>query len=203
MSQYEQIKLDKIRRLEKLKSVEVTTSQAKLETPKTILGLKEGRNGQEKIIDLVDSLRSMEILSSAITDLSNVRDEFMTMKNVNYDYNRMIQKHRLRLHQQYSWATICVIFLLIGAPLGSIIRKGGYGYPLLVAILFYMIFIITTIFGEKLVKNGTMEGIQAAWLPCLILSPFAFALTIMALRDIKFNLNWLSGFFAKFIQKSK
>ena len=91
---------------------------------------------------------------------------------------------------------ICLYYLsFIGAPLGSIIRKGGYGYPLLVAILFYMIFIISTIFGEKLVRNETMDGIQAAWLPCLILSPFAILLTFIALKDIKFNPMAIVGYF--------
>jgi lipopolysaccharide export system permease protein len=102
----------------------------------------------------------------------------------------------LRLNQQYSWAVICVVFLFIGAPLGSIIRKGGYGYPLLVAILFYMIFIISTIFGEKLVKNEGITGFQAAWLPCIILSPWALLLTIMALRDVKFNPAAIASFFS-------
>jgi lipopolysaccharide export LptBFGC system permease protein LptF len=141
----------------------------------------------------VDSSDYNPLITESINKLSNDRDELLTLKNINFDYNRLKQKHLLRLNQQMSWAAICVIFLFIGAPLGSIIRKGGYGYPMLVAILFYMIFIITTIFGEKLVKNGTMGGIQAAWLPCVLLSPFAILLTVMALRDMRFHFLWLNN----------
>jgi lipopolysaccharide export system permease protein len=146
-----------------------------------------------KFLNVIKQERVNEVISQAITKLTNSRDEIMTSKNIKYDYDRQRQKHLLRLNQQYAWATVCIVFLFIGAPLGSIIRKGGYGYPLLFAILFYMIFIISTIFGEKLVKNESMAGVQAAWLPCLLLTPFAIILTYMALKDKKFNFkSWFS-----------
>lgn len=96
-------------------------------------------------------------------------------------------KYYLRLNQQFSFALICIIFLFVGAPLGSIIRKGGYGYPLLFAILFYMMFIITTIMGEKLVRSQSIHPILAAWLANMIVFPIAVWLTIKALRDSKFE----------------
>ena len=77
--------------------------------------------------------------------------------------------------------------------MGSIIRKGGYGYPFLVAVLFYMIFIISTIFSTKLVRSDSMGGMLAAWLPCIIQAPFGFLLTFLALKDIP-----LSGIFGNF-----
>jgi len=91
--------------------------------------------------------------------------------------------HQLRLHQQFSWATICVIFLFIGGPFGSIVRKGGYGYPLLIAIVFFVLFIIFNIAGEKLNKSMAIHPILAAWLPCIILFPFAVWFTWKALND--------------------
>lgn len=137
--------------------------------------------------ETIDSVDIRDVVTRAQSDLSRDRDELLSIKNVNQDLKKSTEKYLLRLNQQYSWAFICVVFLFIGAPLGSIIRKGGYGYPLLVAILFYMIFIITTILGEKLIRNDSMGGIQAAWLPCLLLAPFAILLTIMAIRDSRLN----------------
>ena len=96
-------------------------------------------------------------------------------------------KYYLRLNQQFSFALICIIFLFVGAPLGSIIRKGGYGYPLLFAILFYMLFIITTIMGEKLVRSESINPILAAWIANLIVFPVSVWLTFKALRDSKFE----------------
>ena len=95
--------------------------------------------------------------------------------------------HIIRLHQQFSWALICIIFLFIGGPLGSIVRKGGYGYPLLVAIIFFMLFIVFNIMGEKLNKSQSISPYLAAWLPCIILSPFALYLTYKAIKDESLN----------------
>ncbi|MBK8519239.1 MAG: LptF/LptG family permease [Saprospiraceae bacterium] len=144
------------------------------------------------ITDMMEGSDARDIVLRAQSDLSRDRDELLTVNNMNIDNIRHYEKYMLRLNQQYSWATVCILFLFIGAPLGSIIRKGGYGYPLLVAILFYMIFIISTIYGEKLIRNDLISGFNAAWLPCLILLPFAGLLTYMALRDIKLNFSGIS-----------
>lgn len=91
----------------------------------------------------------------------------------------------LRLNQQFSWALICIIFFFIGAPLGSIIRKGGYGYPLLISIVFFMLFIMLNIMGEKLNRIEVLTPILAAWLPCLVLCPFAIYLSYKSVIDAK------------------
>jgi lipopolysaccharide export system permease protein len=93
----------------------------------------------------------------------------------------------LRLNQQYSWALICIVFLFIGAPLGSIVKKGGYGYPLLIAIIFFMLFIIINIMGEKLNKSQSLDPLLAAWLPNLIIIPMAILFTYKALNDSDFS----------------
>lgn len=93
----------------------------------------------------------------------------------------------LRLHQMFSWALICTVFLFIGAPLGSIIKKGGYGYPLLLAIVFFMLFIILNIMGDKLTLSGEVPPILGAWLPNLVLIPVAFIITYKALKDSTFT----------------
>ena len=151
----------------------------------------------------IDSIDFRDVIIRAQSDLSRDRDELLTLSNTNEDYNKQKQKYTLRLNQQYSWAVVCILFLFIGAPLGSIIRKGGYGYPLLVAILFYMIFIISTIYGEKLVRSDATSGLQAAWIPCIILTPWAVVFTIMAIRDISFNPGVILDIFYKFIKKHK
>jgi lipopolysaccharide export system permease protein len=102
--------------------------------------------------------------------------------------DRNLRVNYLRKHQQFSWAIICIVFVFIGAPLGSIIRKGGYGYPLLVAIIFYVSFIISIIMGEKLIKKDDFSPIAAAWIPVMLLAPFAISLTYLALRDVKINI---------------
>lgn len=121
-----------------------------------------------------------------------VKERYRTLSATNKSSIYSRNKFELRMHQQICWAAICVIFLFIGAPLGSIVRKGGFGYPLLIAITFFVIFVFTNIMGEKLVNNGTFDPIFGAWLPCIILTPFAIYFTWMAIRDSRFSFSFRS-----------
>lgn len=141
----------------------------------------------QSFIETVDSANLFSIFYRAVSAASGRVDMTTNVLNSYQENDRGMQKYLLRFNQQYNYAFICIIFLFIGAPLGSIIRKGGYGYPLLVAILFYMVFIISSIMGEKLVRNESYTGIMGAWIPCIIQAPFAIYFTYKALNDAKFE----------------
>lgn len=130
-----------------------------------------------------------EIIRAAKQKSMSNRELLRSTKNTLHAFKHKEKKYVLRLHQQFSFATICLVFLFLGAPLGNIIRKGGYGYPLLYAILFYMLFIMMAIMGEKLIRNDDLHPIIAAWLPNIIVAPLAIWLTFRALRDKK-SLFW-------------
>jgi lipopolysaccharide export system permease protein len=67
--------------------------------------------------------------------------------------------------------------------MGAIVRKGGFGYPILVAIIFFMIFIILTILCKKISESQAMSAVLASWLPCLVLMPIGIWLTIKSMND--------------------
>jgi len=92
-------------------------------------------------------------------------------------------KHLYELHFKFSLAASCLIFLFIGAPMGAIVRKGGFGYPILISIVFFMIFITLNIMCKKLAESHTLPTILAAWLPCLVLLPVGIFLTTKAMND--------------------
>lgn len=104
---------------------------------------------------------------------------------------------------KYSIAAVCFIFMFIGAPMGAIVRKGGFGYPLLVAIVFFMIFVILTIFCRKIAETFVVSAYMAAWMPCLILMPLGIWLTYKAMNDQPLNLfeglrYFIQNFFKRF-----
>ncbi len=100
--------------------------------------------------------------------------------------SRLIRdRHIYELHLKFARALICLIFLFVGAPMGAIIRKGGYGYSLLISILVFMFYLTMSILYLEAVKAGSMDPVLAAWLPDLIIFPFGMYLTIQAMRDAK------------------
>ena len=116
-------------------------------------------------------------------------------------------KHIYELHTKYSMALVCFIFVFIGAPMGAIVRKGGFGYPILISIIFFMIFIVLTIFCRKIAESFVLPAAIAAWVPCSVLFPIGVILTRKAMNDSKLvNLDQYAAFFKsvwKRIKKSK
>lgn len=88
-------------------------------------------------------------------------------------------------HRKFAFAVVCIIFLFIGAPMGAIIRKGGFGYPLLVAILFFTLYVILYTVFDNMNDAGKMDSVLASWLAELILFPLGVMLSIQAMKDSK------------------
>ena len=71
----------------------------------------------------------------------------------------------------------------VGAPMGAIVRKGGFGWPLLISIVFFMLFIIISIFSKNIAERFVIEATPAAWMNCMIIFPMGLLLTFWAMRD--------------------
>lgn len=92
-------------------------------------------------------------------------------------------KHIYIMHTKFTNAFICFLFLFIGGPMGAIIRKGGFGMPLLISIGFFVSFIFLNLLFEKLAESFVLPAVMAAWMPIVILVPVAVLLTYQAMSD--------------------
>ena len=102
------------------------------------------------------------------------------------DYDNKTRDIKLALsewHQKFAVSVACLVLFFIGAPLGSIIRKGGLGLPLVFAIVFFLVFHLLNIFGVKFIKEGILNPLSGSWLPIFVLVPVGFFLTYKATRD--------------------
>lgn len=112
------------------------------------------------------------------------------------------RKHVYQLHWKFSLAFACIVMLMIGGPMGTIVRKGGFGYPLLVSILFFTFFLMSNISSQKLNDSQKMDPVLAAWFPVLLLSVIAVFLTYKALNDSKvMDFDRLKTYIARFRKK--
>ena len=120
---------------------------------------------------------------------------------------RMVEsrvKHVYELHTKYSMAVVCFIFLFIGAPMGAIVRKGGFGYPILISIIFFVLFVVLTILYKKIAETNALPATLAAWMPSLILFPIGIILTYKAMNDSKLlNTDRYIAFFASIFKSDK
>lgn len=91
--------------------------------------------------------------------------------------------HNIEWHRKFSLSLACLVLFFIGAPLGSIIRKGGFGMPLVAAIVFFLIFHLLNMFGEKFVKESIASPFMGMWLAVIVLIPVGAFLTYKALHD--------------------
>ncbi|MFA5418098.1 MAG: LptF/LptG family permease [Bacteroidales bacterium] len=92
-------------------------------------------------------------------------------------------KHEVVWHQKFKLSIACLIFFFIGAPLGAIIRKGGLGLPVVVSVLFFVMYHIISITGEKAVKTGEWSVDIGIWLSTLVILPLGLFLTYKATTD--------------------
>jgi lipopolysaccharide export system permease protein len=114
--------------------------------------------------------------SSIFNNLTPIRD--------NYKNNITAGAyHAIEWHRKFTLSFACIVLFLIGAPLGSIIRKGGLGTPLVLAIIFFVIFFLLNNFGEKFAKSGEWNVYTGMWFSSAILIPVGVFLTYKAMRD--------------------
>lgn len=112
-------------------------------------------------------------------------------------------KQKLHFHRNFSYAFTCIVFFLIGAPLGAIVKKGGIGMPVVISIVIFVLYYIINFSSENMTKNGILHPTFAAWSANLIFFPIALILFYKANNDSGlFNLgNYLDPvvkFFSKF-----
>jgi lipopolysaccharide export system permease protein len=86
-------------------------------------------------------------------------------------------------HKKFTLSFACMLLFLIGAPLGAIIRKGGLGMPVLIAIGFFIVYFIISSTGEKLAQQGAVQPWYGMWLASAILLPIAFIIMAAARND--------------------
>jgi len=115
---------------------------------------------------------------------------------------KVITKHEVVWHQKFKLSIACFLFFFIGAPLGAIIRKGGLGLPVVVSVLFFVLYHVISMMGEKAVKTGEMNVVLGLWLSTLIVLPLGLFLTYKATTDAQLmdTESW-NKFFRKFKKK--
>ena len=102
-----------------------------------------------------------------------------------------LYRFKVEWHRKWSLPISILIFFLIGAPLGAIIRRGGLGMPIVVSVSFFVVYYVISITGEKMAREGTWDSFMGMWVSTFILMPIAVFLTYKATNDSNLlNAEW-------------
>jgi len=157
-----------------------------------------------------DSARN-QVYDAAITIANNLKSSLQGTGTEIEDRRKEIRFHKIEWHRKFSLSMACLVLFFIGAPLGSIIRKGGLGMPLVFAIIFFLLFHLLNMFGEKFVKEEILSPFLGMWLAVLVLTPVGIFLTYKAMHDSQLfskefyhrSLKRLQILFSKFIKRKQ
>lgn len=119
-------------------------------------------------------------LGSAADDMVSVST---TLSEDQDRRRRSLRNTKLEWHKKFAFSLACLVLFFIGAPLGSIIRKGGLGLPLIVSILLFLVFHLLNTFGEKFVKDDSLPPYIGMWLATMVLAPIGIFITYKAMTD--------------------
>lgn len=133
-----------------------------------------------------DSLSLSEkqnILKVSLVKLRNVKNILVSKQEVfNYKQKDKVQ-YWVYIHQKFTLSAACIVLFFIGAPLGAIIKKGGFGWPMLAATLFFVVYIVASIMGEKTAESMVVTPAQGMWFSTFLLLPVGIFLTYKAMND--------------------
>jgi lipopolysaccharide export system permease protein len=126
------------------------------------------------VLDLVLGQMSSRLsdISFYTTDLQN-RESF-------------INEYEVEWHRKFTYSFACILLFLIGAPLGAIVRRGGLGMPVVMAVLIFIAYFAISIIGEKSVLTTGLVAWRGAWVSSLIFLPIGLFLMMKATSDAAF-----------------
>jgi lipopolysaccharide export system permease protein len=121
----------------------------------------------------------------ALNNARNLKNSFNVKMSQVDGQEREFRRYEIAWYQKYSQAIACFVMFLIGAPLGAIIKKGGLGMPVLISILFFILFYMLTITGEKWAKEGVTDAFFGTIFSNLCLLPFGLFFLRQARKDAR------------------
>lgn len=146
--------------------------------------------------DMLPDSAKRTVLDRTASTVNSVRANLESNAVLYETQRRELRFALIAWHEKFTMAVACMVLFLIGAPLGSIIRKGGIGTPLVFAVIFFVVFFLLNNFGKKFVKEDVMLPIYGMWLATFILLPIGFFLIYKAMHDSQlFNREYYHRFF--------
>lgn len=135
------------------------------------------------ILQNFDSINKFSVVEAAINLANRSVSDIESFKTSFKNKQKFLNVYDAEYHRRLAFSIACLVLFFIGAPLGSIIRKGGFGVPMILAIIIFVIYISLSTMGRNMAWSSKLTAISGGWLATFILLPLGILLTIRATQD--------------------
>lgn len=168
----------------------------------------EGEPLNASIIDNFDENNQKVVAKNAHVALQGNLENLKSFKETLKDKRKILNGYNVEFHKRIAFSVACLVLFFVGTPLGSIIRKGGFGLPMIIAITIFVIYFFISTFGKNMAEQNRVTPFIGGWLATFILLPFGVLLMIRATNDKGiFNLDAflqpLNNFFSRVFKLGK
>ena len=128
---------------------------------------------------IISNLEDKQYILSLTNNARQFKNEFTLIEN----YEKTNNKFKVEIHKKFTLALACVLFTMVGAPLGILVRNGGMTIASGLSIAFFLVYYILLIWGEQLADRNLLNPGLGSWLPNIIL--FISGMVILKLSNKK------------------
>ena len=144
---------------------------------------------QANVLDFVDKKDLWKVRQTIQKSISTTKGIITSLENKKrnyFIYQKVINLHKIAFYDRFTLVFACIFLFLIGASIGAIIRKGGLGLPLVIAVIIFLSYHYIGIFGKNAAEDNSVSPEFASWISTLIIAPFGYYLTKRANSDKPF-----------------
>ncbi len=165
-------------------------------------GVKNYISAKGKTFASLKINEKLSTLANASNEARSVQDLVKNRSEQDAELKKNVQRADLEYQKKFTLSAACIALFLIGAPLGAIIRKGGLGLPVVVSVIFFLIYYIISTIGEKSVKDGDVSPLIGSWIAIIIITPIGIFLSYKAATDSAiFDVDIYKRFFNRIFKK--
>lgn len=154
----------------------------------------------ERLTDGISSTKMLEVCKSSIRAANRLKIDMPFIHDSKKSDVKRYHRFDIERHKKFTLSLACLVFFLIGAPLGAITQKGGIGGPVVYSVLLFILYYVIDNSGYKVARDGMWVVWQGVWLSTFVLLPLGLILTYFAAKDKSFN---LKNIFPKLFKKKE
>lgn len=138
---------------------------------------------KNNLLEIIPDGNRMIAIAEAQSQVRYIQDVLSIKSTTDSEYSNSIRRYLMEYQRKFTLSVVCLVFFSIGAPLGAIIRKGGLGLPVVMAIIFFLIYYVISTLAEKSAREGNMNATLGMWTAIIVLAPLGVFLTYKAATD--------------------